>query len=58
MSFQAEPIDSKTIPKFTVSPASLPDTFKENWQSLLALAFWLVAPFVVAYTRFRNYDVR
>ena len=58
MSFQAEPVDPKNLPKFTVTPASLADTFKENWRSLLALAFWLIAPFVVAYSRFRNYDVR
>jgi ABC-2 type transport system permease protein len=58
MAFQASPVDPKTLPKFTVTPASLADTFKADGASLLALAFWLIAPFIVAYTRFLRYDVR
>jgi ABC-type transport system involved in multi-copper enzyme maturation permease subunit len=58
MSFSAQPVDPKSLPKFTVKTASLADTFKSNTASLLALAFWLIAPFIIAYNRFLRYDVR
>jgi ABC-type transport system involved in multi-copper enzyme maturation permease subunit len=58
MMFSAQPVDPKNLPKFTISVASLGDAFKENWRSLLALAFWLIAPFAFAYVRFLKYDVR
>jgi ABC-type transport system involved in multi-copper enzyme maturation permease subunit len=58
MAFQASPVDPKSLPKFTVTPGSIADTFKADGASLLALAFWLIAPFIVAYTRFLRYDVR
>jgi ABC-type transport system involved in multi-copper enzyme maturation permease subunit len=58
LGFSAEPIDFKTLPQFTIAPASLADVFKANWKSLLSLAFWLIAPFAAAYVRFIRYDVR
>ncbi len=58
MMFSAQPVDPKNLPKFTIGVASLGDTFKENGRSLLALAFWLIAPFAFAYIRFLKYDVR
>ncbi len=58
LSFSAQSIDFKTLPQFTITPASLADIFKANWKSLLSLLFWLVAPFAAAYVRFIKYDVR
>lgn len=58
MMFSAQPVDPKNLPKFTIGVASLGDTFKENGRSLLALAFWLIAPFAFAYVKFSKYDVR
>jgi ABC-type transport system involved in multi-copper enzyme maturation permease subunit len=58
VSFSAEPVDMKSLPSFSVTHASLTETFKENWRSLLSLVFWLIAPFAVAYVRFLKYDVR
>jgi ABC-type transport system involved in multi-copper enzyme maturation permease subunit len=58
MTFSAQPVDPKNLPKFAVAPASPGDAVKENWRSLLALAFWLIAPFAFAYVRFLRYDVR
>lgn len=58
LGFSALPVDFKALPQFTITPASLADIFKANWLSLLSLAFWLVAPFAVAYMQFIKYDVR
>jgi ABC-2 type transport system permease protein len=58
MSFSAQPIDPKTLPKFAIAPASLSEAIKTNTSSLLALLFWLIVPFAVAYVRFLKYDVR
>ncbi len=58
MSFSAEPVDPKALPSFSINHASLGEAFKGNWNSLLSLAFWLIAPFAVAYVRFLKYDVR
>lgn len=58
LGFSAQPVDSKSLPKFTIAPSSLADVFKANWKSLLSLAFWLIAPFAAAYVRFIKYDVR
>jgi len=58
MAFQAQPVDPKKLPKFAVAEASLGEAFKENIRSLAALVLWLIAPFAVAYARFRKYDVR
>lgn len=58
LSFSIQPIDVRALPKFTIAPASLAEAFKEDWASLLSLAFWLIAPFAAAYIRFLRYDVR
>jgi len=58
LAFHAFPVDLKNLPKFSIASASLQDAFKENWRSLISLAFWLIAPFAVAYVRFIKYDVR
>ena len=58
MTFSAQPVDPSRLPKFTIAPASLAETFKANARSLIALVFWLVAPFAFAYIRFIKYDVR
>ncbi|GEM_PF-208239 len=58
LGFTAEPVDFKTLPQFRITPASLGDVFRAGWKSLLSLAFWLIAPFAAAYTRFLKYDVR
>jgi ABC-type transport system involved in multi-copper enzyme maturation permease subunit len=58
MSFSAMPVDASKLPKFSIVPASIAETFKENVRSLLSLLFWLIAPFAFAYARFRKYDVR
>jgi ABC-type transport system involved in multi-copper enzyme maturation permease subunit len=58
LSFSAMPVDTKNLPKFSIGPSTLADVFKENWKSLISLAFWLIAPFAVAYVRFLKYDVR
>jgi ABC-type transport system involved in multi-copper enzyme maturation permease subunit len=58
MSFSAEPVDPKALPSFSINHASLAEAFKGNWNSLLSLAFWLIAPFAAAYVRFLKYDVR
>jgi ABC-type transport system involved in multi-copper enzyme maturation permease subunit len=51
-------VDPKTLPKFVVAPATLGEALKANTSSLLALLFWLIAPFAFAYVRFLKYDVR
>ncbi len=56
--FETAQIDFKNLPKFAITPSPLGDVFKANWRSLLSLAFWLIAPFVLAYLRFIKYDVR
>jgi ABC-type transport system involved in multi-copper enzyme maturation permease subunit len=58
LGFSVQPVDFQKLPKFSVAPSSLAETFKENWRSLVSLAFWLIAPFAVAYVRFLRYDVR
>jgi ABC-type transport system involved in multi-copper enzyme maturation permease subunit len=58
MSFSAQPVDPKLLPKFAVKPASLGEAIKANAASIGALLFWLVAPFAFAYVRFLKYDVR
>ena len=58
MTFGIDPIDFKTLPNFSVAHASIAETHKSNLASIISLAFWLVAPFAVAYARFLRYDVR
>lgn len=58
LEFSMEPVDVKALPKFSIAPASLAETLKENLASLLSLVFWLIVPFAVAYVRFLRYDVR
>jgi ABC-type transport system involved in multi-copper enzyme maturation permease subunit len=58
MMFSAQPVDPKLLPKFAVKPASLGEALKANTSSLLALLFWLIAPFAFAYVKFLRYDVR
>ncbi|HSQ79376.1 MAG TPA: ABC transporter permease subunit [Candidatus Bathyarchaeia archaeon] len=58
MGFSAMPVDPSKLPKFSVAPASLGETFKANARSLISLLVWLIAPFAYAYVRFIKYDVR
>jgi len=58
LEFSMQPIDVKALPKFSIAPASLAETLKENLMSLVSLAFWLIVPFAIAYVRFLKYDVR
>jgi ABC-type transport system involved in multi-copper enzyme maturation permease subunit len=58
LSFSAEPVNFKSLPNFSINPTSLRETFKADWESMLSLIFWLIAPFAVAYVRFLRYDVR
>ena len=58
LSFSAMPVDIQNLPKFSITATPLADAMKENWQSLVSLAFWLIAPFAVAYVQFLKYDVR
>ena len=58
LGFSVQAVDFQKLPKFSIAPSSLTETFKENWRSLVSLAFWLVAPFAMAYLRFLRYDVR
>jgi ABC-type transport system involved in multi-copper enzyme maturation permease subunit len=58
MSFSAMDVDASKLPKFSIAPATIAETFKANVRSLLSLAFWLIAPFAMAYVRFIRYDVR
>lgn len=58
MGFSAMPVDPAKLPKFSVAPASLAETFKTNARSLVSLLVWLIAPFAYAYVRFIKYDVR
>jgi ABC-2 type transport system permease protein len=58
MSFSAQPIDASKLPRFSITPASIAETFKANVRSLVSLLFWLIAPFAFAYVRFSKYDVR
>jgi ABC-type transport system involved in multi-copper enzyme maturation permease subunit len=58
LGFSAQHVDFQKLPRFSISPSSLGDAFKENWRSLISLVFWLIAPFAVAYVRFIKYDVR
>jgi len=51
-------VDLKTLPAFKVKTSRLEEVLAGNWGSLISLAFWLVAPFAVAYVRFLKYDVR
>jgi len=58
LGFSVQAVDFQKLPKFSIAPSSLAETFKENWRSLISLAFWLIAPFAMAYLRFLRYDVR
>jgi len=58
MSFSAMPVDASRLPKFSIVPASVAETFKANVRSLISLLFWLIAPFAFAYAKFSKYDVR
>jgi ABC-type transport system involved in multi-copper enzyme maturation permease subunit len=58
LGFSAMPVDASKLPKFSITPATLAETFKANVRSLLSLFFWLVAPFAFAYAKFIKYDVR
>jgi ABC-type transport system involved in multi-copper enzyme maturation permease subunit len=51
-------VDMKTLPAFNVQKARLGEALAANAGSLISLAFWLIAPFAVAYVRFLKYDVR
>ena len=50
--------DLKSLPAFSIGKSTLSEVFGNNLGSLISLAFWLVAPFAVAYVRFLKYDVR
>lgn len=56
--FSAQPIDPAKLPKFSIAPATIAETFRANARSLLSLLFWLIAPFAYSYVRFLRYDVR
>jgi ABC-2 type transport system permease protein len=58
MSFSAMDVDTSKLPKFSITEATVAETFKANVRSLLSLLFWLVAPFAYAYVKFLRYDVR
>ena len=58
LGFSIRPVDFQKLPKFSVASTSPAETFKESWRSLVSPAFWLIAPFAVAYVRFLKYDVR
>jgi ABC-type transport system involved in multi-copper enzyme maturation permease subunit len=58
MSFSTMPVDPTKLPKFTIAPASLGETFKADVRSLISLALWLIVPFAFAYVKFLKYDVR
>lgn len=58
LGFTSQLVDFKTLPQFTITPASLGDVFRAGWKSLLSLALWLIAPFAFAYVKFITYDVR
>jgi ABC-type transport system involved in multi-copper enzyme maturation permease subunit len=58
MGFSAQPIDASKLPKFSITSATLAETFKANVRSLFSLLFWLIAPFAFAYAKFIRYDVR
>ncbi|HSQ79392.1 MAG TPA: hypothetical protein VLN41_02260, partial [Candidatus Bathyarchaeia archaeon] len=58
MGFSAQPIDASKLPKFSITPATLGETFKTNARSLVSLLVWLIAPFAFAYVRFIKSDVR
>jgi ABC-type transport system involved in multi-copper enzyme maturation permease subunit len=58
MGFSAMPVDPAKLPKFSIAPATIGETLKENRRTIFSLAFWLIAPFAFAYVRFLKYDVR
>jgi ABC-type transport system involved in multi-copper enzyme maturation permease subunit len=51
-------VDLKTLPEFSMTRASFSEVLAGNAGSLISIAFWLVAPFAVAYVKFLRYDVR
>jgi ABC-type transport system involved in multi-copper enzyme maturation permease subunit len=51
-------VDLKSLPAFEVGKTTLSEVVVGNLGSFISLAFWLVAPFAVAYVRFLRYDVR
>lgn len=51
-------VDLKALPTFHINETGLPEILGRNLGSLISLAFWLIAPFAVAYVQFLKYDVR
>jgi hypothetical protein len=51
-------VDLKALPAYSFRQSSLSESIAGNPGSLFSLAFWLIAPFAVAYLRFLKYDVR
>ncbi len=51
-------VDLKTLPGFYLTRAAFAEVVAGNAGSLISIAFWLVAPFAVAYVKFLRYDVR
>jgi ABC-type transport system involved in multi-copper enzyme maturation permease subunit len=51
-------VDLKSLPAFEVGKATFSEVVVNNVGSLISMAFWLIAPFAVAYVRFLRYDVR
>ena len=58
LAFSIGDIDTKTLPGFSMTSASLGEVFKGSWINLISLIFWLIVPFAVAYVAFLKYDVR
>jgi ABC-type transport system involved in multi-copper enzyme maturation permease subunit len=58
LGFSVQSVDFNKLPQFSIPSVSPGDVLRENWKSLLSLAFWLIVPFAVAYVRFLKYDVR
>ena len=57
-SFDSEAPDLESIPPFTVPEPALDDVIAANAWAMGSLFFYLIIPFLVAYTRFLKYDVR
>lgn len=57
-SFDGDPPDLQTIPPFTVPEPPLDEVITVNAWAMGTLFFYLIIPFLVAYTRFLKYDVR
>lgn len=52
------PIDLKALPGFSMTEAGFSEIISRNFNGFMTLAFWLIVPFAIAYTRFMRYDVR